>query len=137
VEISFQFRWICLRLSFPSFNFRNLDFAAGDLRLDIFFLGMSVLNYTFWGSILSFVMPARRKAPARRKVSPIGPEPVGVTPVVQDTMGVKKDALEGDKLDPGEEKVLDWILKIIVFFVLGWLALGVLMAIGGLFGIWK
>jgi len=82
-------------------------------------------------------MPARRKAPARRKVSPIGPEPVGVTPVVQDTMGVKKDALEGDKLDPGEEKVLDWILKIIVFFVLGWLALGVLMAIGGLFGIWK
>jgi len=106
-------------------------------------------------------MPARRKAPVRRKVSPIGPEPVGVTPVVQDTMGVKKDALEGDKLDPGEEKVLDWILKIIVFFVLGdkldpgeekvldwilkiivffvlgWLALGVLMAIGGLFGIWK
>ena len=60
-----------------------------------------------------------------------------MTPVVQDTMGVKKDALEGDKLDPGEEKVLDWILKIIVFFVLGWLALGVLMAIGGLFGIWK
>ncbi|MBI2587262.1 hypothetical protein HYW29_00405 [Candidatus Amesbacteria bacterium] len=44
---------------------------------------------------------------------------------------------EGDKLDPQEEKVLDWILKAIVIFVLGWLALGVLMAVGGLFGIWK
>ncbi|TSC85289.1 MAG: hypothetical protein G01um101416_955 [Microgenomates group bacterium Gr01-1014_16] len=44
---------------------------------------------------------------------------------------------DGDKLDPQEEKVLDWILKAIVIFVLGWLALGVLMAVGGLFGIWK
>lgn len=44
---------------------------------------------------------------------------------------------ENDKLDPQEEKVLDWILKAIVIFVLGWLALGVLMAVGGLFGIWK
>jgi len=42
-----------------------------------------------------------------------------------------------DSLDPQEEKVLDWILKAIVIFVLGWLALGVLMAVGGLFGIWK
>jgi len=42
-----------------------------------------------------------------------------------------------DALDPQEEKVLDWILKAIVIFVLGWLALGILMAVGGLFGIWK
>lgn len=42
-----------------------------------------------------------------------------------------------DALDPQEEKVLDWILKAIVIFVLGWLALGVLMAVGGLFGVWK
>ncbi|MBI2008638.1 hypothetical protein HYS82_03225 [Candidatus Amesbacteria bacterium] len=49
----------------------------------------------------------------------------------------QSDKEEGDKLDPQEEKVLDWILKAIVIFVLGWLALGVLMAVGGLFGIWK
>ena len=56
-------------------------------------------------------------------------EPVG--PAVAEAMA------GGDKLDPQEEKVLDWILKAIVIFVLGWLALGVLMAVGGLFGIWK
>lgn len=42
-----------------------------------------------------------------------------------------------DKLDPQEEKVLDWILKGIVIFVLAWLGLSVLLVIGGLFGVWK
>ncbi len=42
-----------------------------------------------------------------------------------------------DKLDPQEEKVLDWILKGIVIFVLAWLGISVLLVIGGLCGIWK
>lgn len=47
------------------------------------------------------------------------------------------DELLGGKLDPKEEKVLDWILNGIVVFVLGWLALGIGMAVLGLFGVWK
>lgn len=43
----------------------------------------------------------------------------------------------GGQLDPKEEKVLDWILNGVVVFVLGWLALGVLLSVGGLFGLWK
>ncbi len=49
----------------------------------------------------------------------------------------KKDDLIGGQLDPKEEKVLDWILNGVVIFVLGWLALGVLLSVGGLFGLWK
>lgn len=49
----------------------------------------------------------------------------------------KKDDLLGGQLDPKEEKVLDWILNAIVVFVLGWLALGIGMAVLGLFGVWK
>ncbi|KKS32695.1 MAG: hypothetical protein UU93_C0005G0003 [Candidatus Amesbacteria bacterium GW2011_GWA2_42_12] len=45
--------------------------------------------------------------------------------------------LIGGQLDPKEEKVLDWILNGIVIFVLGWLALGIGMAVLGLFGVWK
>lgn len=47
-----------------------------------------------------------------------------------------KDVIGGE-LDPKEEKVLDWILNAIVVFVLGWLALGVALSAGGLFGLWK
>ncbi len=51
---------------------------------------------------------------------------------------VQSEALDGEeKLDPQEEKVLDWILKGIVIFVLAWLGLSVLLVIGGLFGVWK
>lgn len=46
-------------------------------------------------------------------------------------------AQDEEKLDPQEEKILDWILKGVVIFVLGWLALGVFLAIGGYFGWWK
>jgi hypothetical protein len=35
-------------------------------------------------------------------------------------------------LDPAEEKLLDRILMGIVIFVLGWLALGILLSIKGL-----
>ncbi|MEK9200869.1 MAG: hypothetical protein AAB909_02775 [Patescibacteria group bacterium] len=42
-----------------------------------------------------------------------------------------------ENLDPQEEKVLDWILKGIVIFILAWLGLSVLLVIGGLFGVWK
>lgn len=50
---------------------------------------------------------------------------------------IEVPVVEEEVLDPQEEKVLDWILKAVVIFVLGWLALGILMAVGGLFGIWK
>ena len=48
-------------------------------------------------------------------------------------------AIESEEagLDPQEEKVLDWILKGVVAFILGWLGLSILMVIGGYFGIWK
>lgn len=63
---------------------------------------------------------------------------VEVVKVVEPSGSAVAEAMAGEeKLDPQEEKVLDWILKAIVIFVLGWLALGVLMAVGGLFGIWK
>lgn len=44
---------------------------------------------------------------------------------------------EGEKLDPKEEKMLDWILNGVVIFILGWLGLSVLLVIGGYFGLWK
>lgn len=50
---------------------------------------------------------------------------------------IKQDDVVGGQLDPKEEKVLDWILNGVVVFVLGWLALGVLLSVGGLFGLWK
>lgn len=43
----------------------------------------------------------------------------------------------GEPLDPQEEKVLDWILKGVVAFILGWLGLSILLVIGGYFGLWK
>jgi len=46
------------------------------------------------------------------------------------------EGLEEGQLDPQEEKVLDWILKAVVAFILGWLGLSILMVIGGYFGIW-
>lgn len=54
-------------------------------------------------------------------------------------MATKKTAPQpdSDKLSVQEEKVLDWILNGIVIFVLAWLGLGILLSVGGLFGIWK
>lgn len=49
---------------------------------------------------------------------------------------VKNDVDEESQLDPQEEKVLDWILKAVVAFILGWLGLAILMVIGGYLGIW-
>jgi hypothetical protein len=49
---------------------------------------------------------------------------------------VKNEVEEEGQLDPQEEKVLDWILKAVVTFILGWLGLSILMVIGGYFGIW-
>ncbi len=46
-------------------------------------------------------------------------------------------ALDDSGLDPQEEKMLDWILKGVVAFILGWLGLSILMVVGGFFGIWK
>ncbi len=47
----------------------------------------------------------------------------------------KEQAEEG--LDPKEEKMLDWILKGVVAFVLGWLGLSILLVFGGFLGLWK
>lgn len=54
-------------------------------------------------------------------------------------MAIKKvvSPADTDKLSDKEEKVLDWILNGIVIFVLAWLGLGILLSIGGLFGVWK
>lgn len=48
----------------------------------------------------------------------------------------KKDDLLGGELDPKEEKMLDWILNAVVIFILGWLSLGILLSVGGLFNLW-
>jgi len=42
----------------------------------------------------------------------------------------------GGELNAKEEKVLDWVLKGIVVFVLGWLGLGIALSVGGLFHLW-
>jgi hypothetical protein len=42
----------------------------------------------------------------------------------------------GGQLDPKEEKMLDMILNGVVIFVLGWLGLGILLSVGGLFHLW-
>lgn len=44
--------------------------------------------------------------------------------------------LEVGELDPKEEKMLDWILKGVVGFILGWLGLSILLVLGGLFNLW-
>lgn len=58
-----------------------------------------------------------------------------VDAVVADKPEVKV-AIEEERLDPQEEKVLDWILKGVVGFILAWLGLSILMVIGGLFHLW-
>ncbi len=47
-----------------------------------------------------------------------------------------KSEIQTDQLDPKEEKILDWILNGIIVFVLGWLGLGILLSVGGLFHLW-
>ncbi len=47
-----------------------------------------------------------------------------------------ENAVDESKLDAQEEKILDWILKGVVAFVLGWLGLAVLMVLGGYFHLW-
>lgn len=44
--------------------------------------------------------------------------------------------VDENQLDPQEEKILDWILKAVVAFVLGWLGLAIVMVIGGFFHLW-
>jgi hypothetical protein len=61
----------------------------------------------------------------------------GVVPEVKLPKWRMEGADEEGQLDPQEEKILDWILKAVVAFILGWLALSILMVIGGYFGIWK
>lgn len=48
----------------------------------------------------------------------------------------KVEEMIGGQLDPKEEKILDWILNAVVIFVLGWLGLGILLSVGGLFKLW-
>jgi hypothetical protein len=73
--------------------------------------------------------------------SKTGQEKIEPKPVAETAKEVMKPSWhkeeEEGKLDPQEEKVLDWILKGVVAFILGWLALSILMVIGGYFGVWK
>ncbi len=43
----------------------------------------------------------------------------------------KDDELFGGELDPKEEKMLDRILMVIVWFILGWLGLSVILVLRG------
>lgn len=62
---------------------------------------------------------------------PVVKEPVAKLPKWHD-----EEMGEGEPLDPQEEKVLDWILKGVVFFILGWLGLSLLLVVGGYFRLW-
>ncbi len=77
---------------------------------------------------------SKLRAPKSKKAVP--------EPVAEKTQEIvkpswHKEEEEEGKLDPQEEKILDWILKAVVAFILGWLLLSILMVIGGYFGIWK
>jgi putative Mn2+ efflux pump MntP len=69
-------------------------------------------------------------------VKPKQKKPQQVTEIDAKAVGVTM-ALDDSGLDPQEEKMLDWILKGVVAFILGWLGLSILMVVGGFFGIWK
>ncbi|KKU56651.1 hypothetical protein A3H89_00345 [Candidatus Amesbacteria bacterium RIFCSPLOWO2_02_FULL_48_11] len=66
---------------------------------------------------------------AVRKSKSLPEVKVGVPKWHQEEMG------EG-QLDPGEEKILDWVLKGVIAFILGWLGLSILLVIGGYFHLW-
>lgn len=83
------------------------------------------LHYTLTGVKIYFVAVKQSKSKSKLK------EETLVQVVEQPVM-----ADEEGHLDPEEEKVLDWILKAVVAFILGWLGLAILMVIGGYFGIW-
>lgn len=102
-----------------------------------FFLGSHILNYTVSQGIL-LVMATKnskktRKAAPKKSVSVKAEKPVWVEqPVVMSAT----ETSDTSDLDPQEEKMLDWILKGVVTFVLAWLGLSVLLVIGGLFKLW-
>lgn len=86
-----------------------LRFGICGLRL--FFVFFAFLNYNPTGVKILIAM-------AKKKIQEV-------------------EKVDEEALDPKDEKMLDKVLMGVVIFVLGWLALGVLMAVGGLFGIWK
>lgn len=82
---------------------------------------------------------AKRKSvkPRAVKTQPAIMEPVKEAAVMPKWHQAEAGMDEGEKLDPKEEKMLDWILNGVVIFILGWLGLSVLLVIGGYFGLWK
>ncbi len=68
-------------------------------------------------------MAARKSQSANRKVQ--------IVDEVKQVGGV-----EEDRLDPKEEKVLDWILNGVVGFILIWLAFSIILVLGGLWHLW-
>jgi hypothetical protein len=46
------------------------------------------------------------------------------------------DGEQVNQMSADEEKVLDWVLKGVVGFILAWLGLSIVMVIGGLFHLW-
>jgi hypothetical protein len=77
------------------------------------------------------------KPKSKPKIEKIEEKPVEVKETVKLPKWRMDGSEEEGQLDPQEEKVLDWILKAVVAFILGWLALSILMVIGGYFGVWK
>ncbi|KKU64200.1 MAG: hypothetical protein UX86_C0011G0008 [Candidatus Amesbacteria bacterium GW2011_GWC1_47_15] len=103
------------------------------------------MNYNGLGVILCSM--ARKKPQAAKSRSQKNNKSQTARVVTADTAapkwleerqtGINEDGiLAVDQLDPQEEKVLDWILKIVVGFILGWLGLSILLVLGGLFNLW-
>lgn len=80
-------------------------------------------------------MAAKKKVTTKKTVATKPVEKMEVAPVVAEP--VVAMPVEDDQLDPAEEKMLDRILMAVVVFILGWLALSIILVILGYFGVWK
>jgi hypothetical protein len=77
---------------------------------------------------------AKAKTKLKKSEAPV-PAWLSEKPVVAAVAETKSDVIGGD-VDPQEEKILDWILKGVVGFILAWLGLSFLLVVGGLFHLW-
>ena len=92
--------------------------------------GLTIYLQLYWGIGYICYMAVKRKTQRPKKAAE-------VIDVVKPVKLEKKEEEWGEALDPQEEKVLDWILKGVVIFILCWLGLSILLVIGGYFGLWK
>jgi hypothetical protein len=80
------------------------------------------------------VAKAKAKTKSKKPVEAV-PAWLSEKPVASAVVETKSD-LVGGEVDPQEEKILDWILKGVVGFILAWLGLSFLLVVGGLFHLW-